>query len=263
LLVRFLTLGETNQFFAKQFCAGGPMEFSSLQEYGCLIREVLFGVDERACEPSSPVVDLSGPGGIPKATIIGLSQETGVDWMATGMTQTEEQVEFSDALRPFHTETGWPLLELVDESPVLLVFLRHFACAFCAQTLDRVSQVRQQIEAKGVRPVFVHLGSPERAKPYFDYYHISDIERISNPEATLYQLPLFGLGRTNPFSHFLNPTVLRGWLKGAMFKYGIGMIQEDAEQMPGVFLLKDRKIARAFRHRTIADEPDYLKLSAG
>jgi hypothetical protein len=46
-----------------------------------------------------------------------------------------------------------------------------------------------------------------------------------------------------------------------MFKYGIGMIKEDAEQMPGVFLLRERKIVRAFRHRTIADEPDYLKLA--
>jgi hypothetical protein len=106
----------------------------------------------------------------------------------------------------------------------------------------------------------VHLGSPERAKPYFDYYHLSDVERISNPEATLYQLPAFRLSRTNPFLHFFSLTVWKGWLKGAMFKYGIGMIKEDADQMPGVFFLKDRKIVRAFRHRTIADEPDYLKI---
>jgi hypothetical protein len=169
-------------------------------------------------------------------------------------------VKLVDVLGEFRTESGRSLLQLVDESPVLLIFLRHFACAFCAQTLDRVSQVRGQIEARGVRPVFVHLGSPKRAKPYFDYYHMSDVERISNPEATLYQLPAFALSRTNPYLHFLNPVVWHGWLKGAMFKYGIGMIKEDAEQMPGVFFLKQRKIVRAFRHRTIADEPDYLKL---
>ena len=180
--------------------------------------------------------------------------------MAKEMLQSAERQSLADSLREFHTETGRSLLDLVDESPVLLVFLRHFSCAFCAQALDHVAQVRPQIEARGVRPVFVHLGSPERAKPYFDYYNISDVERISNPEATLYQLPLFALSRTNPFSHFLNPTVWKGWLKGAMFKYGIGMIKEDAEQMPGVFFLKERKIARAFRHKTIADEPDYLKL---
>ena len=171
-----------------------------------------------------------------------------------------EPSNLASSLRQFHTETGRSLLDLVDESPVLLIFLRHFACTFCAQTLDRVAQVRAQIEAKGVRPVFVHLGSPERAKPYCDYYSLSSVEMISNPEATLYQLPAFALSRTNPFLHFLNPTVWKSWLKGAMFKYGVGMIKEDADQMPGVFFLKERKIVRAFRHRTIADEPDYLKL---
>ena len=180
--------------------------------------------------------------------------------MTTGTPQTIDQKNFADSLRGFHTETGRPLLELVDESPVLLVFLRHFSCAFCAQTLDRVAQVRTQIEGKGVRPVFVHLGSPERAKPYFDYYHLSDVERISNPEATLYQVPAFGLSRTNPYLHSLRPAVLMGLFKGALFKYGIGLIKEDGEQMPGAFFLKERKIVRAFRHRTIADEPDYLKL---
>jgi hypothetical protein len=181
--------------------------------------------------------------------------------MATEKLQSTERSSLAESLREFHTESGRSLLDLVDESPVLLIFLRHFACAFCAQALDRVSQVRAHIEAGGVRPVFVHLGSPERAKPYFDYYHLSDVERISNPRATLYQLPAFRLSRTNPYLHFFNLTVWKGWLKGAMFKYGIGLIKEDADQMPGVFLLKERKIVRAFRHRTIADEPDYLKLA--
>ncbi len=167
----------------------------------------------------------------------------------------------AEALRAFHSETGRSLLDLLDESPVLLVFLRHFSCTFCAQALDRVSKVRAQLEAREVRPVFVHLGTPERAKPYFDYYHLSDVERISNPDATLYQLPLFGLSRTNPYLHLFNPTVVIGWLKGALFKYGIGLIKEDAYQMPGVFFFEGRKIVRAFRHRTIADEPDYLKLA--
>jgi peroxiredoxin len=176
------------------------------------------------------------------------------------MSHSTEQTGFAESLRGFFTETNRPLLELIDETPVLLIFLRHFSCAFCAQTLDRVARVQTQIEARGVRPVFVHLGSPERAKPYFDYYDLPNVERISDPGATLYRLPAFALSRTNPYSHFLNPTVLKGWLKGAIFKYGIGMIKEDAEQMPGVFFIKERKVARAFRHRTIADEPDYLNL---
>jgi len=167
----------------------------------------------------------------------------------------------AESLRGFTAESGRLLVDLLDESPVLLVFLRHFSCAFCAQALDRVSRIRPQLETIGVRPVFVHLGTPARAKPYFDYYHLSDVERVSNPDATLYQLPEFGLSRKNPYLHSLHPAVLWGWLRGAIFQYGIGVIKEDGEQMPGVFFLKDSKIVRAFRHRTIADQPDYLKLA--
>jgi hypothetical protein len=41
---------------------------------------------------------------------------------------------------------------------------------------------------------------------------------------------------------------------------GIGPIKEDAEQLPGIFYLCNREIARSFRYRTIADRPDYRKL---
>ena len=175
---------------------------------------------------------------------------------------TDQDVEMAGVLREYRTETGRTLLELVDESPVLLIFLRHFGCSFCRQTLDDVSRIRTQIEGQGVRPVFVHLGSPERAKPYFDYYHLSDIERVSDPEASLYARPVFALPRKNVFSQFLVPAVWAAWLKGAIRKHGIGLIKEDADQMPGIFYLRNRAIVRAFRYKTIADQPDYLKLIA-
>ena len=70
--------------------------------------------------------------------------------MATGALQSHERSNLANSLREFHTAAARSLLELVDQSPVLLGFLRHFACAFCAQALDRVSEVRSQIEAKGV-----------------------------------------------------------------------------------------------------------------
>jgi hypothetical protein len=180
--------------------------------------------------------------------------------MLSAIAQPTEPAELSALLGQYQTESGRSLLEVVDQSPVLLVFLRHFGCAFCRQALDQVSKIRDQIAARGAQPVFVHLGTPERAKLYFDYYNLSHVERVGNPDASLYQHPAFALTRMNPFLHFLNLNVWRGWLSGALRNYGIGMIHEDGHQMPGVFFLKDRKIVRGFRYETIADEPDYLKL---
>jgi peroxiredoxin len=170
--------------------------------------------------------------------------------------------EMAAVLETYQTESGRTLLGLVDESPVLLIFLRHFGCSFCRQTLDDVSRIREQIEGRGVRPVFVHLGTPERAKPYFDYYHLSDVERVSDPEASLYASPMFQVRRKSVFTQFLIPAVWKAWLLGAVGKHGIGMIQEDANQMPAVFYLRERAIAREYRYKTIADRPDYLKLIA-
>ena len=177
--------------------------------------------------------------------------------------QTDFQVtDMAAVLAAYRTESGRTVLELVDESPVLLIFLRHFGCSFCRQTLDDVSQIREQIEKRGVRPVFVHLGTPERAKPYFDYYHLSDIERVSDPEASLYGSPIFRVPRKNVLTQFLVPAVWKGWLLGAVAKHGAGLIHEDANQMPAVFYLRERGIAREYRYKTIADRPDYLKLIA-
>jgi hypothetical protein len=173
-----------------------------------------------------------------------------------------EHAEMAAVLEQYRTESGRTLLDLLDESPLLLVFLRHFGCSFCRQTLSDVSKIRETIEARGIRPVFVHLGSPDRAKPYFDYYHLSDIERVSNPDASLYVHPIFSLTRKNVFSHLLVPHVWRAWLLGAFLKHGVGLVKEDGDQMPGIFYLRDRAIVRAFRYRTIADEPDYLRLIA-
>jgi hypothetical protein len=173
---------------------------------------------------------------------------------------TDTHNDVSDALASIHTEAGSNLLSLTEASPVLLIFLRHFGCSFCRQAISDVADLRGQLDARGVRPVFVHLGTPERAKPYFDYYHLEDVERVSNPEGDLYRHPVFALGRVHPAWHLVNPAVWAGWLKGALFKHGIGAIQEDGHQMPGLFFLKGPTIVRRFRYKTIADEPNYLKL---
>jgi peroxiredoxin len=170
------------------------------------------------------------------------------------------QDDVGQTLATIHTESGASLLGLVEASPVLLVFLRHFGCSFCRHAISDVAELKPELDKRGVRPVFVHLGTPERAKPFFDYYGIGDVERVSDPEARVYQLPLFALPRMHPALTLLQPSVWMGWLKGAIFKHGIGAIKEDGHQMQGIFFLRGPKIVRQFRYKTIADEPNYLKL---
>ena len=170
--------------------------------------------------------------------------------------------DVAGTLASIYTESGVNLLALAEASPVLLIFLRHFGCSFCRQAISDVADLRGELDRRGVRPVFVHLGTPERAKPFFDYYGIGDVERVSDPAKQVYRLPIFQLGRSSPWLTLIQPSVWWGWLGGALFKHGIGMIKEDGNQMQGIFFLKGAKIVRRFRYRTIADEPDYLNLVA-
>jgi peroxiredoxin len=175
---------------------------------------------------------------------------------------SDSRDDVAQALASVRTESGASLLELAEASPVLLVFLRHFGCSFCRQAISDVADLKGELDKRGVRPVFVHLGTPERAKPFFEYYGIGDVERVSDPEAAVYRLPMFALPRMHPALTLLQPSVWAGWLKGAIFKHGIGAIKEDGHQMQGIFFLKGSKIVRQFRYKTIADEPNYLKLVA-
>jgi peroxiredoxin len=173
---------------------------------------------------------------------------------------TSDTEEVAKALASVHTESGANLLALVEASPVLLIFLRHFGCSFCRQAISDVANLKSELAARGVRPVFVHLGTPERAKRFFEYYGIGDVERVSDPEARVYREPVFAVERKSLLMTLLPPKVWWGWLKGGLFKYGMGAIKEDQGQMQGLFFLKGPKIVRQFRYRTMADEPDYLKL---
>src|ERR1700744_4189140 len=101
--------------------------------------------------------------------------------------------EFSQTMALIRTESGASLLELAEASPVLLVFLRHFGCSFCRKAISDVAELRGELERRGVRPVFVHLGPADLAKVYFEYYGIGDVERINDPGAKIYQHPVFQL----------------------------------------------------------------------
>lgn len=174
----------------------------------------------------------------------------------------DQKEDVAAAFAEVRTESGRTLLELLDAGPLLLIFLRHFGCSFCRQAIDDVSKVHGALMERGVRPVFVHLGTPERAKPYFDYYGLSSVERISNPDGSFYRNPVFALEHVSLFRIAFQPAVWKAWLQGALIRHGVGLLREDPTQMPGVFFLRDRTIVRSFRHRTIADRPDYLRLIA-
>ncbi len=155
-------------------------------------------------------------------------------------------------------ESGKSLLELADEKPMLLIFLRHLGDSFTREAIHDVSRAKDQLDRRGVRPVFVHMADYARARPYFEKYGLGSVDRVSDPEMKVYTAPEFHLLKSTVLPHFFGAKAYWKLAKRALWKYGAsGPGKEDATQLPGVFFIKDRAIYRAFRHKNLGDRPDY------
>ncbi|HAE13924.1 MAG TPA: SelL-related redox protein [Chitinophagales bacterium] len=158
-------------------------------------------------------------------------------------------------LELFETVSGKNLQELSEEQPVLLVFLRHFGCPFCQETLLDVRSRRAELEAKGFTIVLVYMVSPAIGQEYLEQYGMDDMEQLSDPESIAYKR--FRLNRGN-FRQLLGPKVLYRWAwLGVKKRIFFTRVAGDINQMPGLFLLRNGQVVRQYVHRTSADKPDY------
>ena len=166
--------------------------------------------------------------------------------------------EMPDALDQFVSQQGVSLRELSDQSPVLVVFLRHAGCTFCRQALADLSKQRPSLEAAGVEVALVHMGQEDDSDSLFQRYGWEQAHRFSDPECQLYRS--FGLARGKLSQLFGLKVWWLGFRAAILEGHGFGRLQGDGFRMPGVFLLHRGRIVREYRHHTAADRPDYENL---
>jgi peroxiredoxin len=156
------------------------------------------------------------------------------------------------------TNSGESLKKAADQSPVLLVFLRHFGCVFCREALSDISKRRKEIESTGTRIVFVHMTENDIAERYFIRYDLENVTHISDPECNFYRA--FGLMKGNFNQLFGLHSWIRGFSAGVVGGHGAGPQLGDGFQMPGVFVIQNGEIRESFIHQLSSDRPDYEEL---
>lgn len=164
-----------------------------------------------------------------------------------------------DPLRTLVGSTGRNLFQLSEESPVLVVFLRHSGCTFCREALADIGVKRAKIEASGTRIALVHLSTEADIAPFAEKYGVADLPRFADPDRQLYRefdLAPAGLTQLLGFKVWW-----RGMLAALKSGHGFGGVKESMFQMPGTFLIQNGKVLRAFRHKSPADRPDYAELA--
>lgn len=150
------------------------------------------------------------------------------------------------------------LLEMAGDKKVLLVFLRHFGCTFCRETMTRLAAAKDEIQLSNTRIVVVHMVPYQTAERLLKIYDLHGISHISDPNRELYHQ--FGLNRAT-FNELFNPmNWWRAFKSGIIKGHLIGKPAGDTYQMPGIFLYYRQKILNRFTYKYVSDMPDFLKL---
>ncbi|MCB0662045.1 MAG: redoxin domain-containing protein [Saprospiraceae bacterium] len=172
--------------------------------------------------------------------------------------RTIEQEYFEEMM----TNQGRSLYDTSRDHPVMLVFLRHFGCTFCRESLSDISQKREEIEALGLKLVFVHMAEDDIAERYFKKYNLQGSLHISDPEQRYYKT--FGLGKGTFTQLFGLSTWIRGFDAAVVHGHGAPIKNEslgDSTQMPGIFIIQNGEIKDSYIHKVASARPDYVKLA--
>lgn len=157
------------------------------------------------------------------------------------------------------TSKGENLDELLGSQKLMMVFLRHFGCTFCRETMTELSMKRAYIEATGTKIVLVHMVPAEVADEILDVYDLGGVSHISDIHQRLYRK--FDLGKTTILSLMGIPNWWRAFVAGILKGHLIGKPAGDSFQMPGVFLIERNRILNKFTYKYVSDLPDFAKLA--
>ncbi len=154
------------------------------------------------------------------------------------------------------TNTNESISNLSMNGPVLLLFLRHFGCIFCRESLRDLSLKREEYEQQNITIVFVHMSDTATAEMYFRSFNLDGIKHISDPQCTYYNAFKLGKGTISQLFGFKN--LVRGF--EVTIGKGIPIMASqlgDGNQMPGLFVIENGEVTGSFIHTYAGDKPDY------
>ena len=141
--------------------------------------------------------------------------------------------------------------------PQLLVFLRHFGCVFCRETVADLRAIAKQ--NPDFPPVlFFFVGSPTEGRAFMRRYW-PGARAVADPEKRLYAA--FGVERGNLLQMF-GPGVWAGRRRARDKGNEQGKRSGDIWMMPGSFLVDGPRILWEHAYAHAADHPDFASLPA-
>jgi hypothetical protein len=148
------------------------------------------------------------------------------------------------------------LADQLGDAFTLLVFLRHFGCPFCKETIAGLRDASQR--AATYPPVlFFFQGSPTEGRAFLRRSW-PEVRAISDPDGFFYEG--MGVGRAGVFEMFhpgIVPALVRA---GAAGHFGGERGSGDPRRMPGLFVVRQAEIVWSHRARHQGDHPEFTRI---
>jgi peroxiredoxin len=136
--------------------------------------------------------------------------------------------------------------------PLVIVFMRHFGCAFCREHLIRLGRAYEEIKAAGGEVV---AAFQYRAEPTRNFCRSRGVpfDCLGDPKKEGYRA--VGLGRGG-VKEYLGPKVWLRWPRAARVGAHVGKPQGDVAQRPGTFVVDtDGRVVFAHYNSDSTDNP--------
>jgi len=147
------------------------------------------------------------------------------------------------------------LADQLGEGASVLVFLRHFGCIFCRET---VAELRRVVASDPDFPavLFFFQGSPTEGRVFLRRYW-PEARAVADPEKRFYEA--FGVTRGSRLM-LLQPSFWQAGRRARAQGHEQGAAMGDVWMMPGVFLVEKGHViwSHAFRHA--GDHPDFARI---
>lgn len=159
-----------------------------------------------------------------------------------------------------HPVTGVNLMpgrlrDQIAEGRHLLVFLRHFGCIFCRETIAELR--RAAGEDPGFPSVLFFIqGTSTEGRAFLRRYW-PEARAVSDPDLGFYEA--FGVRRAS-WIEALGPKVFAARRRAAAKGHENGPRSGDIWRMPGIFLVENGRILWRFEPEHAADHPEFATL---
>jgi len=150
---------------------------------------------------------------------------------------------------------GSTLGGVIGTQPTLLVFLRHFGCIFCRETVADLKAITAE-NPDYPQVIFFYQGTPEEGDAFFSHIW-PEARAVSDIPKTFYDA--FGIQRGGMREMF-GPAVWACGVRATAKGHTIGLKTGDPWTMPGVFLIHDGQILWQHDFKHAGDHPDFREI---